>query len=258
MTTPLHMLDEGKGPTIILAHALGCDLSMWDEVAQELVKGFRVIRFDQLGHGKSPAISGDNAISAFTDAVMAMIANLGLDHYLFAGVSMGAMVGMDLASRHPHKCMGVVLANTTHFYDVSSRLAWQKRIEAVIAGGMDSIADMALERWLSATFRKDNPNRVALLRHVLTGMHASGYVASCQAVSGIDFRDVLPSIQLPTLLIAGSQDVATPPVMLEHIHQQIARSSVTYVDAGHLSAVEKPREFATAVTQFYVDLQKNS
>jgi 3-oxoadipate enol-lactonase len=253
---PLYLVDEGEGPVIVLAHALGCDLSMWDEVASLLIGDFRVIRFDHLGHGKSPQISGHVAIGAFTDAVAAMMRKLDLGDCLFAGVSMGAMVGMDLANRYRHQCTGVVLANATHYYDAPSRLAWRNRIDLVNANGTASVADMALDRWLSPTFRSTEPQRTSQLRSVLCGMQTASYVASCQAVSEIDFRDVLPHVRMPSLLIAGSQDVATPPSMLEHMHQLIASSAIEYLDAGHLSAVEKPHEFALIIQRFYARLQK--
>lgn len=252
MATALHLIDEGHGFPVVLGHALGCDHSMWDEVANILVKDFRVIRFDQLGHGRSPDLSKGMRIEAFTDAVFTTLSELKISSCFYAGVSMGAMVGLDLASRYSHIFTGMVLANTTHYYEESARKMWAQRIDTVTKNGLSPIIDMAIDRWLSACFQADVPNEVKKLRTVLEGMKPDNYAAACEAVSHIDFRHKLRDLKKPILLIAGEQDVATPPAMLEHLHQEIASSQIKYLSAGHLSAVEQPIEFANAIKQFHI------
>lgn len=256
MTQALNFVDEGDGYPIVLGHALGCDLSMWDEVASHLTKGFRVIRFDQLGHGKSPQISKGVRIEAFTDAVVKTLSALNIKSCLYAGVSMGAMVGLDLVSRYPHICSGVVLANTTHFYDEPARQMWANRIEAVTASGMHSIAEISINRWVSTSFQLSKPEEREKLLAVLNAMQPESYAAACEAVARIDFRKVIPEITKPVLLIAGDQDIATPPAMLEYLHQQIPSSQIRHLNAGHLSAVEQPQEFASAITKFHAHILK--
>ncbi len=250
MPQTLHLIEEGHGFPIVLGHALGCDLSMWDEVAKILAKDFRVIRFDHLGHGQSPDILQGVRIEAFTDAVVTRLTKLNMKPYIYVGVSMGAMVGLDLATRYAHHCSGVVLANTTHYYDESARRMWATRIGAVTTNGLSSIADMAIERWVSPSFRADMPKVVEKLHATLIAMRPQNYAAACEAVSHIDFRAALEKLTTPALLISGDYDTATPASMLEYLHEHIASSKIKYLRAGHLSAVEQPSEFADAIEQF--------
>ena len=250
----LHYTVEGRGPKIILAHALGCDISMWDAVTEDLAKDFCVVRFDHLGHGKSPAISGEVTIEQLADAVAGLIGDTCNAPCLYAGVSMGAMVGMDIAIRYPSLCRGMVLANTTHYYEDFARTAWQERIETVMQSGMSAIADMPIARWLSKDFLVQQPNEAARLKSCLLNMRAESYAACCHAVAHIDFRARLRNIVLPVTIIAGTQDVATPPQLSKFLHQAITHSDIAFLEAGHISAVERPYEFSNVIRKMHASI----
>jgi 3-oxoadipate enol-lactonase len=250
----LHYRIEGQGPKIFLAHALGCDLSMWDEVTKDLIKDFCVVRFDHLGHGQSPAIAGAVTIEQLADAVAGFIGEFDTTPCLYAGVSMGAMVGTDIAIRYPGLCSGMVLANSTYHYDDSERMVWRKRIDMVMQSGMVSIAEMAMARWLSKDFLERQPNKVALLKNCLLNMHVGSYAACCHAVAHIDFRNALHNIKMPVTIVAGTHDAATSPKLSEFLHKAIAHSKITYLDAAHISAVERPHEFSNVIRKLYASI----
>jgi 3-oxoadipate enol-lactonase len=248
----LHAVQEGSGPVVVLAHALGCDHTMWDEVAEQLAPGFTVLRFDQRGHGASDIVSGPFSIEDMADDAAALIEAQGAGPVHFVGLSMGGMVAQALAARRPELVRGIVVANSSSLYDEAARAMWRARIETVLSQGMAAIAEGAMQRWFTPAFRADahGSKLVAALREVLVGTDAKAYADACDAVARIDLGASNARISCPTLVIAGTHDEATPLAMSQAICRAISGAQLATIDASHLSAVERPDEFAGLVAEF--------
>lgn len=237
--------------TFVLAHALGCDSSMWDGLADHLAVHSRVIRFDQLGHGGSDAPPGPYAMADLADHAARLIDELGTSPVTWIGLSMGGMVGQELALRHPEKVERLVLANTTSAYPAEAREGWAQRIAAIRAGGLAAIVDGAMQRWFHEGFHAGQPKVVAHWRARVLGCDPSGYIACCQAISAVDTTARLPHIQVPTLVIAGELDQGTPPAMARAIAQGIPGARLVVLPAAsHLSVLEQPVAFRQALDDF--------
>jgi 3-oxoadipate enol-lactonase len=248
----LNFVKEGRGPTIVLAHALGCDLTMWDEVAGQLVKGFTVLRYDHRGHGKSDGVPGPCTIEDLADEAAALVAREAGGGVHFVGLSMGGMVAQQIAVRHPELVSSIVIANSSSHYDETFRGMWRSRVETALNLGMPAIADKVMPRWFTRGYRESLPGlqRIAQLRTVLEAMDARTYAACAEAVGRIDFFASNPLIACPALVIAGTQDEATPIAMSHAICNAISGAELATLDAAHLSAVERPEEFAGLVAGF--------
>jgi len=248
----LNYVKEGKGPTIVLAHALGCDLTMWDEVAQQISKGFTVLRYDQRGHGKSPAVPGPLSIEDLADDAAKLIEEVAGSEVHFVGLSMGGMVAQQIAVRHPQLVNSVVIANSSSHYDETFRGMWRSRAETALNLGMSAVARTAMARWFTRPFRDSiaGARRFAQLRAVVEAMDPKVYAAYCDAIARIDFFATNPLIACPALVIAGSHDEATPLAMSHAICNAISGAELATLDAAHLSAVEQPVEFAGLVAGF--------
>lgn len=256
--TQLHTIQQGQGPLVVLSHALGCDLSMWDGVAAALQDRYTVLRYDQRGHGKTPATAGAYGMDDLADDAAELIRAQGTGPVHFVGLSMGGMTAQALAARHPGLVRSIVVANSAASYDEAARAMWQARIDTVLANGVPPIADGALQRWFTPEFRADLVNggaaRVARLRAVLEATPAAPYAAACAAVAGIALDEGNARIACPTLVIAGSRDEATPPAMSQAIADRIPGARLASLDAAHLSAVEQPEAFARLLTEFWEGL----
>lgn len=250
----LYVMQQGQGPVVVLGHALGCDHRMWDGVAQALQDRFTVVRYDQRGHGRSPAIGEAFRMEDLADDAAEVIRGLGAGAVHFVGLSMGGMVAQALAVRHPALLRSITIANSAAYYDEAARTGWQARVDTVLAQGVPAIADGAMQRWLTPEFRAAQTGRVRALRDGLEALAAAPYAAACKAVAGIDFRESNRRIACPALVIAGTRDEATPPAMSEALHAQIAGSQLASLPASHLSAVEMPAEFAGLVARFIAAL----
>jgi 3-oxoadipate enol-lactonase len=172
----------------------------------------------------------------------------------FAGLSMGGMTAQALASRRPDLVRSIAIANSASAYDAAAQAMWAARIETVRLKGVAAIAEGAMQRWFTPAFRADQAQggaqRVALLRQGLERMSGSAYAAACEAVAAIDFRDRNARIACPTLVIAGTLDEATPVSASQEIVDQIPAARMSTIEAAHLSAVERPAEFAQLLDAF--------
>lgn len=252
----LNFVQQGQGPLVVLSHALGCDLTMWDGVAAALQDRYTVLRYDHRGHGRSPATAGGYTMDDLADDAAELVraqASGGPVH--FVGLSMGGMTGQALAARHPQVVRSLVVANSASHYDDDARAMWQARIDTVRAQGVAPIAEGAMQRWFTPEFRADEAHggaaRVAALRAVLEATAPGPYAAACDAVARIDLDAGNARIACPTLVIAGSRDEATPPAMSQRIAQGIPHAQLRSLDAAHLSAVEQPQAFADLLVEFW-------
>jgi len=242
---------QGQGTPVLLSHALGLDLTMWDAFAAQLATTHQVARYDHRGHGGSDVPAGPYTMDQLVDDAARLVREWGRGPVVFIGLSMGGMVGQGLAIRHPDLVKGLVLANTTAQYPEAAQAAWSQRIAAVEAGGMAAVADMVVERYLHADWRAAHPEAAAALRAQLLRSDPAGYLANCQAVRAVDWLDKLSTIRVPTLVIAGARDVGATPAMAQAIAERIAGSKlVVFDDASHLSVAEVPDKFEAAAREF--------
>lgn len=256
----LHWVKEGRGPAVVLSHALGCDFGMWDGVAALLTKHYTVLRYDHRGHGKSEAPPGPYSMDMFADDAARLLASQLDAPVHFVGLSMGGMAAQALAAMHPRLVKSLVIANSANWYDDAARALWQARVQTVLQQGVPAIADGAMQRWFTPEFRADEADggalRVAALCQQLEKTDAAAYAASCQAVAAIDFRGSNERIDCPTLVIAGLRDEATPVAMSEAICSSIRGAQLQTLATAHLSAVEQPAAFAALLETFFQSVDR--
>lgn len=249
---PLHFTDSGAGPPAVLVHAIGCDLSMWDELAADLVSsGLRVVRVDVRGHGASPVTKRPYSLDELALDVEAVLDRCAIDSAHWVGLSMGGMIGQAFALMRPRRLAKLVLANTTSSYGADGPKMWEARAKAVEEGGMAAITELAMARYFSEAFRERHGEAVERIRARFLATDPRGYIGCCDAIRSLDFTAKLRAVRAPTLVIAGEKDAGTPPSMSEAIAAAIPGARLAVIPgAAHLSAVEKPREFNALVREF--------
>ena len=255
MTTRLNVVREGEGPFVVLSHALGCNLRMWDGVAAQLARAHTVIRYDHRNHGGSEVVPGPLRVETLAqDAAELIQREAGGEPVHFVGLSMGGMTAEALAVRHPELLRTVVIANSSAHYP--DQAPWRARAETVNAKGVAAIAPGAVSRWLTPSFAATYEGAAAAksLHDMLVATDAQGYIESCNAVAAIDFRESNHRIAVPTLVIGGLQDEATPMAMSEAMAAAIPGARLATIDAAHLSAVERPEEFEQLLIDFWRSL----
>lgn len=244
---------NGKAPrhTIVLSHALGCDLTMWDALANTLASDCRVIAYDHRGHGSSDAPDALYSMAELADDAARLLRELDTGPVVWVGLSMGGMVGQELALRHPALVRALVLANTTGGYPEAARAVWEQRIATVREQGIEPIADAVMGRYFHDGFRAQKPGTVARFRRRVVSTDAVGYAGCCHAVEHVDTASRLGQIGVPALVIAGELDQGTPVAMAQALADAIPGGQLLVLpEASHLSAIEQPAAFGQAVAGF--------
>ena len=239
---------EPTAPALVLSNSLGTDLSMWDPQIPELAQRFHVIRYDTRGHGGSAVTPGPYTVAQLARDVLGLMDALGIERAQFCGLSLGGMTGMWLAAHEGYRLDRLVLANTSA--RIPNAAAYNARIDNVRAGGMAAVAPAVIERWFTPHFIATHPAEVARTREMLERCPAAGYIAACCAVRDMDKRDDLKSITRPTLVIAGTNDVPTPPSEARLLVDAIAGARYVELPASHLSNIEAAPLFTAAVLDF--------
>ena len=250
MSAALHYNDCGAGDPVVLVHAIGCDSSMWDALA-DLEARYRVVRVDVRGHGASPVPPRPYSLAALAGDVAAVLDRCGIARAHFVGLSLGGMIGQAFALAHGERLDRLVLANTTSSYGPEGPKMWEARAKAVDEGGMAAITELAMTRYFSDAFRAAHPETVERVRRQFLATDPTGYAGCCDAIRDLDFAPRLGEIRARTLVIAGEKDAGTPVAMSERIASGIRGAELAVIPgAAHLSAVESPREFNALVTRF--------
>ena len=240
----LHAVVEGPqdAPVVVLAGSLGSTLEMWDPQVPALTTGFRVVRYDARGHGRSPVPAGPYAIDDLVDDLVALLDRLDVERAHIVGLSLGGMTAMRLAAREPHRVDRLALLCTSAFFP--SPVLWAERAATVRAQGTAAIAEAVVDRWFTPALRDADPALVQRMRDMVAATPDEGYASCCTAIERMDLRADLPRITAPTLAIAGADDPATPPDHLAALADGIPAARLLVLpSAAHLANVEQ----ATAV-----------
>jgi len=240
---------EEGAPPLLFSNSLGTRLEMWDGQMTEALRRYRVIRYDTRGHGRSDVPGSHTTLERLGEDVLDILDALGVERTRFCGLSLGGMTGMWLGVHAPERIERLVLANTSPHVPPAS--IWDERIRIAESTGMADLAETVVGRWFTAAFRERHPEAVEPIRRMLLETPPAGYAACCAAIRDMDQQVSIATIKLPTLVIVGEHDPATPPGHGELIHQSIEGSEiVTIADAAHLSNIEHPRIFNEAVFRF--------
>lgn len=240
--------DPGK-PWLLFSNSLGTNLHMWDPQMETFRDAFRIVRYDSRGHGRSDAPEGFYTIERLGRDALAILDALGIERAYFCGLSKGGMVGQWLGTNAPERIARMALCSTAAFTPM--RDLWNHRIEVASSKGMEPLADGIIERWFTENFRKGSPDEIERVAAMVLSTPGVGYAGCSAAIRDMDQRESIKAITLPTLIVAGDGDPATPPELGREIHERIGGSEFIVIkDAAHLSNIEQPDAFNRAVLDF--------
>jgi 3-oxoadipate enol-lactonase len=245
----LHYLDHGPkdGPVLVLCHALGLNLSIWDAVIPLLPASLRVIRYDHRGHGASDTPPAPYSMGALVRDAERLLDHLAVRDCVVLGLSMGGLVAQGLAVKRLDLVRAMILSNTA--VKIGFDAHWQAQIDAVREQGLVPGLDATMQRLFSRAFLAGDQS--AHWRQVLESGNAEGYIGCAAAVAGTDFYTPTASLTLPTLAIASSNDAITPPDMVRETADLILGSQFALIRGpGHLPCIEMPQTYAELISNF--------
>ncbi|MFE5752429.1 4-carboxymuconolactone decarboxylase [Streptomyces massasporeus] len=239
-------------PVLILGPSLGTTWHMWDRQIPELIKQWRVFRFDLPGHGGAPAYPA-GSVGDLTTRLLATLEGLGVHRFGYAGCALGGAVGIELALRHPERLASLALIATSPRFGSADE--FRQRGVIVRTNGLDPIARTAPERWFTGGFAAAQPAITEWAVQMVRTTDPGCYIASCEALASFDVRPELGRVGVPTLVLVGSDDQVTGPAEARTLVAGIPDARLAVVPgASHLVPVEQPaavtdllvRHFSTA------------
>jgi 3-oxoadipate enol-lactonase len=245
----LSFLEDGPPAAVplFLIHALGAESSIWDDVVSRLQPKVRIIRIDLPGHGRSPASPKPYNIDELLDAILARVAEAGIERFAFGGISIGGLVAQAMAIHYPNKITHLVLSNTAA--RIGTEQIWIEREHQISQLGLAALAPQVTSRWLSAGFAEQHPEVLERLTARLGATSVSGYLHAVGILRTTDLRKDITRIPSPTLIIHGDKD---PVISREEtrVLETIPGSQIEALDCSHLACVERPAEWAARVATF--------
>jgi 3-oxoadipate enol-lactonase len=247
---PIQVAIEGaeRAPVLVMSNSLGTTHAMWEPQVPAFTQHFRLVRFDRRGHGRSGVPKGPYTMERLGHDVLALLDGLGIQKANWCGLSMGGMEGMWLGANAPERIERMVLSNTSSYF--ADKKGWNDRLALVREKGVPAFAAPNMERWFTKGFRERDPQAVAGVMKMFSATPLEGYLACGEAVRDMDHRALLPKIAVPTLVVAGRHDPATTLEACEYVRDHIPGASLAVLDAAHISNIEQPAQFNSAVLEF--------
>jgi 3-oxoadipate enol-lactonase/4-carboxymuconolactone decarboxylase len=239
-----------NAPALLLGNSIGTDHALWDPVMPVLMRAFRVIRYDARGHGASDAPAGEYSMERLGLDALAIADAAGAERFHYAGISLGGMVGLWLGENAAKRIDRLALCNTSAYFGPES---WAARIAAVRSGGMAAITDMVMARFFTPAYVKQADARFASVRRMFLSIDAGGYIGCGAAIRDMDLRAGLPRIQVPTLVVTGAFDQATPPAQGLAIAQAIPGARYAELACAHIPTHEAGPALAGRLCEFFLD-----
>ncbi len=240
-----------SAPVIMFANSLGTDLRIWDAVAAQLRDDYRILRYDKRGHGLTDVTPGPYSMERLARDAVGLLDALGLQRVHFCGLSIGGMIGQQLAATFPERVHRLILCDTT--MRMPDPAIWDDRVVQVRQHGLEEVAAGAMERWFTPAFRGGADE--ALYRNMVARTPVEGYAGCCEAIRDMDLVPLASRIQAHTLVVVGEDDPGTPPAMARELSDAIAGSRMVVIpQAAHLPCVEQPEALVRHLRVFLTEV----
>jgi len=244
-------IDGPEGaPWLVFSNSLATDLSMWEPQVAELRGAFRLLRYDQRGHGGTEAPPGRYSFDQLVDDAVTLLDALAIGRVHFSGLSMGGATALGLALRQPERVGRVIVADSPCASSQASARQWEERIAIAAKDGMEPLVEATIQRWFSPQTLARNPPHLDKVRAMIRATPVAGFIGCAAALADHDYASQVASAKSPVLFIAGANDGANPAAMSK-LHGALPGSRyVELQDAGHISNLDQPAAFTRAIADF--------
>jgi len=241
-----YRLIPGGGPArFALVHSLAMDHRFWEPVAARLAAAGDVLLIDCRGHGASDRTGAPLTVEQFADDLADVMTAVGWDGAIVAGASMGGCIALAFAAAHPARTRALGLVDTTAWYGEKAPEQWEERAQKALDGGLETLVGFQKSRWFSEGFATANPDVVENAVEVFLANDVSSYAETCRMLGRANTVAKLAGFAMPTRIMVGSEDYATPPAMAEAMRAAIPGATLEVLDgAAHLTPLERVDDVA--------------
>jgi 3-oxoadipate enol-lactonase len=242
---------EGRegAPWLVLSNSLLTNYHMWDDQVAELKSTYRILRYDQRGHGGTQATTGPYSFDILVADVMGLLDALAIKRANFAGLSMGGMTALFLAERHRERFDRIIACDCGPASTPASAQQWKERIDVAAKDGMAALVEPTVNRWFPPDFVASKAPVLDKIREMIRSTPFAGFAGCAQALSDYDLRPGLAGIDRKTLLIVGTKDATLAGI--RQIKETVPGAELVELEgAGHIANVEQPAAFTRAIRDF--------
>ena len=245
-------------PVVVMSHPLGGSLEIWDPQIDALSNQFRILRYDTRGHGGTSAPNGPYSMDTLVVDALSLLDDLEVDKVHWVGLSLGGLIGQGLAIASPERLLSMSLCNTVSCVREDARKMWKVRHQPGQRFNLQDVVDYAMKLWLTEGYRNTHRKEYEEIRQRFLSTPVHGYTACISAIMHADFTDHLAGIQIPTLIVASDQDIATPIEESKFIYKELQNSNLAVISgAAHLSNVEQSERFNKILYSFLTTVPGN-
>ncbi|WP_341962905.1 alpha/beta hydrolase [Pseudomonas sp. RC10] len=254
----LHYQEFGQGSPVLLVHGLGSSAQDWEYQIPALVGQHRVIAVDVRGHGRSGKPRERYSIPGFSADIKALLDHLQPGPVHLVGLSMGGMIGFQLAVDHPQLLKSLTIVNSApevKIKSLSDVRQFAKRWLLARVFSMEAIGKALGKNLFPKPEQADLRHKIAK-RWAQNEKHA--YLASFSAIVGWGVQEKLSRIQCPTLVVTAKYDYT--PVALKEVYVRLIHEAklVVIEDSRHATPLDRPEEFNRALLEFLKDVDASS
>jgi 3-oxoadipate enol-lactonase len=242
--------EAGHGPPLVLFHSLLSDRASFDAIAPELQKSFRVIIPELPGFGRSQAVDG--GLVGVADRMAEVVSDAAAgDHAIVLGNGYGGFVALQMAIRHPGVASRLILADCGAAFSEPGREAFRNMAAASQAKGLSAITDVAMRRLFAPEFQDAQPDLMRDRREAFLRTDPEVFRAACDALATLDLRSELSKVKVPTLVLVGEQDEATPPPMSVELAAALPDARLKIIPGcAHVPQLQAPDLFLQMIDDF--------
>ncbi|HEX3937623.1 MAG TPA: alpha/beta fold hydrolase [Xanthobacteraceae bacterium] len=238
-----------NAPCLVFSNSLATTLAMWDEQAAVLKDSYRVLRYDQRGHGATDAPAGRYAYDTLLADAVGLLDALSIKTAHFAGLSMGGAAALGLAERHPERFDRIIVCDSPCQSTPQSSQQWEERIAIAQKQGIEALVEPTVSRWVPPDIMAKNPPHVDKIRAMIRGTPVNGFIGCAAALADHDYASAVASVKRPVLFLVGEKDAPAPA--MRKLSEKLPGSRYVEISgAGHISNMDRPAEFTKAIRDF--------
>lgn len=242
-----------NAPLVVLIHGVGLCSAVFDAALPALVKRYRVLSYDLLGHGASIAAPKGACLADFADQLSVLMDDLGFTSAHIVGFSIGGMINRRFALDFPERTSSLVIVNSPHERTDDAQAAIEARADAVETQGVLATMEAAITRWFTPEFLLTHPEAGQLVTDWRLAADGPSYADAYRVLArGVtELIKPNPPITAPTLVITGENDSGSTPEMTHAIVREIMGAQALIIPKlQHLGLMEKPDAFTAPIIDF--------
>ena len=244
-----YKLEGTKGPVVVLLHEMGGTLESWDKVAPGLADNFRVFRYDQRGAGLSekprPRFDNNAAVADLEGLLQEL--NLQAPYHLVA-VAASTTIAVAFCAKRPADLASLVLCNPAPGVDPSRAGALNDRADQAEREGMRAVLGITLDKSYPPELTDRETYETYRGRYLASD--PVGFAHSNRMLAGTNVTSLLPTINIPTMVVAGRQDTVRPLATTQDLAGKIPNARFEAIDAGHFMPTTGPAALLALLTEF--------